>query len=577
MHRPSSTPLATLALVAPLLLPACLDLSNPDSDSDAATTTAGTTTPDPTTEAPPTTTSGLDLVCIPGTERCINNVTREVCKPTGLAWAAETCGNYENCLEEGSEPDTKAVCSGPCDVASDTPNSVGCEFLAIRVRSGNGEVDLDEFFDAVIVGNPDSRIAEVQLYFTPELSRLEAPVGDPIILSPNEAHVFQLTNKTVPGFSTLRAGGVYRVRSDVPVIAYLHSPLKNTNSNDASMLLPVKTLRKDYVVASYPPLRNKNNPDAYAGRPSFFNIIALEEKTTVRWTPRYDTAGNGIKPEKIAAFETGEVTINRLDLMQIGASSITNTDFKTHDVSGTVIRSDKPIWVLGGTACAVVPFDAADYCNHLQEQMLPIDYWGTRYVGAHSPVRNNEPHLWRIYAGESAVTVTTDPAQPGTPFTLNQPGEFRELIVQNGRSFTFQGTGAFLPVQYLYSNLASGGKGDPSMYQMVPIEQYLRRYVFMPGLGYAENYAQIIRVKDADDVRVNGEVVTGYYLVNAVNGLRYEIADVLLPSTDEPTVMVAESDDPFGLLLIGYTGIGQGNGSAYAYPGGMALRPIGGV
>ena len=80
--------------------------------------------------------------------------------------------------------------------------------------------------------------------------------------------------------------------------------------------------------------------------------------------------------------------------------------------------------------------------------------------------------------------------------------------------------------------------------------------------------------KDGADVFINGTKVDGYYLVNGgvVNGidLRYEIADVPLDVGEEPTVFVATSDEEFGLSLLGYT-----PGSAYAYPGGMALREIG--
>ena len=48
-----------------------------------------------------------------------------------------------------------------------------------------------------------------------------------------------------------------------------------------------------------------------------------------------------------------------------------------------------------------------------------------------------------------------------------------------------------------------------------------------------------------------------------------------LGSGDEPTFHVAESADPFSLSVIGYVGTpGSGFGSAYAYPGGMALSPI---
>ncbi len=561
----------SVALTAIALLPACPPASQ---DTDGGTGTSTSAPASSSTGPYDPTTTGFELLCQPGTERCADGNMREVCKPSGLAYEQVACNKHQVCSENG-DGGSKTSCIGPCEKASGTPSSVGCEFLGIRARSFNGADDPVKFFDALIVGNPDKvETAEVQLYFASNGSGTDEPLGDLVSLAPGESHIFQMTTSPIGGYSAVRSGGVYRVVSDIPVVAYQHSPLENSASNDSSMLLPTRSLRQDYVIASYPPFADKTTPDDKNGRPSYFNVIALENDTTIEWTPRATTFGNGFPFVNVAPGETGTITINRGDVMQVGAASPEgDTDYFKHDVSGTLVHSDKPIWVLGGTACAFVPFDSTGFCNHLQEQMLPIEYWGTKYVGAHSPLRAAEPHIWRIYAGEAGVSVTTDPPQPGTPFTLNERGAFKEIIVGSGKSFTFQGTGPFLPVQYLVGSKQAGGKGDPAMYQMIPIEQFLDRYVFVTGVNYDTNYAQVIRVKGAADVKINNEVVTGYYLINAVNGLQYEVADWPLAPGDVPKVYVAESDDAFGVMVIGYQTLGKAY-SAYAYPGGMALKPL---
>jgi hypothetical protein len=570
----SLNPFALCALAA---LAACVEIP-PANETEASTgSDPGSTT---STSAPPPTDTGLDLVCIPGEQRCADDGTREVCKPTGLNWEQFACGGYQKCNEVTGDDDVKqANCVGPCEMASDMPNSLGCEFVAMRMRSYNVE-DNSEAPDALVVGNPDkTRTATVQLYFTPEFLNAanEMPVGDPVPLAPGEAHLYTLDSDFFPGYSALRSGGVYRVASDLPIISYLHSPLVTTGSNDSSMLLPVKSLRKEYVIASYPPRVDVKKPDAQLGRPSYFNVIALNDGTTVEWTPRADTFGNNAPIAPVPAKQTGSVIMNKFDVLQIGASSITNTLYSSHDVSGTVLKASHPIWVMGATSCASVPVGGSLSCNHLEENMLPIEYWGKQYIAAHSPVRNTEKHLWRVYAGAPNVTVILDPPPVGTqPATLTEVGQYAEFIVENGFSFTFQGTGPFLPVQYLYNFEEAGDKGDPAMYQMVPVEQFIDRYVFATGVGYDENYVQVIRKKGSAPVTVNGEEVTGYYVVNGGNGpfnLVYEVADWKLPVTaaeTEPQAFLAESDDPFGIVVIGY----KDDRSAYAYPGGMALRPI---
>jgi hypothetical protein len=531
---------------------------------DASSDASATTEPPP----PPPTTGGFELLCEPGAVRCADDKNVEECAGTGLSWKpGEACSEHQTCID--------GVCVGPCEKVQDTPSSVGCAFIAIRMRSGV----VDPVGDALIVGNTDTALtAKVQLSFAPNNSHKLEPLGDPVQVAPGESHTFQLSNDSMQAYSGVRIGGVYHVKSDIPIAAYLHSTLDNKASNDSSLLLPLHTLRKDYVIASYPGFVNQSKPDEQNGRPSYFDVIAIENDTTVSWTPRFDTYGDGLSVPAVKAGATGTVTIEGNDLLQVGASSTSNLDYFTHDVSGTIISADKPVAVMGATNCAFVPFNVG-YCNHLQEQMFPLDYWGKRYVGAHSPLRGGEKHYWRIFAGEDGVTITFDPAPIGQPpITLLKRGQFADVVVDNEYSFVMKGSGPFLPVQYLAGFGETLTIGDPSMYQMVPVEQWLKRYVFVTGVGYEINYAQVIRKFQGADVTINGEVVTGYYLINAVPGdpkedNRFEVADVVLAEGDTAHSYLAESADDFSVNVIGYN-VGKDNASAYAYPGGMGLKPI---
>jgi hypothetical protein len=91
----------------------------------------------------------------------------------------------------------------------------------------------------------------------------------------------------------------------------------------------------------------------------------------------------------------------------------------------------------------------------------------------------------------------------------------------------------------------------------VPAEQFLPRYVFITGTGYTENYAQIIKPQGSAAVTVDGVVVDGYYDIGD-----YEVADWPISEGAH----IADSDDPFGVIQVGYTGV-----TSYAYPGGLAL------
>ena len=155
--------------------------------------------------------------------------------------------------------------------------------------------------------------------------------------------------------------------------------------------------------------------------------------------------------------------------------------------------------------------------------------------------------------------MTATPAVPGTPVMVNK-GKWVEISIANNTSTIFTSDKPFLPVQYLVGTNGGAGTGDPAMYQMVAVEQFLDRYAFVTGSGYTKDYAQIIRAKGNPDVLVDGVVVTGYYTIG-----EYEVSDWVIA----PGAHLAESDLPFGIINVGYTNV-----TSYAYPGGMKLAVI---
>ena len=98
------------------------------------------------------------------------------------------------------------------------------------------------------------------------------------------------------------------------------------------------------------------------------------------------------------------------------------------------------------------------------------------------------------------------------------------------------------------------------MYQMIPVEQFLSAYAFVTGTGYTVHYVQVTRPAGSPEVKVDGQIVKGYYTVG-----EYEVADWQIGEGPH----FAESDGPFGIVSVGYT-----NATSYAYPGGLRLKVI---
>ncbi|MCA9691201.1 MAG: IgGFc-binding protein, partial [Myxococcales bacterium] len=212
----------------------------------------------------------VENLCNPGSKICVDGESYAVCNDEGDDFDPPVaCGDTEGC-QSGN-------CVSLCEQVALNPSSVGCSFIANRMDNYDANQN-----DSLIVGNTnETKTANVQFYFTPNNSNTEQTQGPPVSIPPGMTYTWTLTNIPPNKISLLRQGGTYRVESDIPTIAYQHSPIGQNYTNDASMLLPEHAMRSNHIIASY--------PASVGNYPSYFNVIALEDDTTVSWTPRVNT------------------------------------------------------------------------------------------------------------------------------------------------------------------------------------------------------------------------------------------------------------------------------------------------
>jgi hypothetical protein len=562
--------------------------------------------------------TGFDPICLPGDMRCADDGNIEVCAETGLEWVIEECGNYTECklcigtddpLCEG----VGARCAGPCDPDQKPASSEGCSFVATRlffVRPGHAGIH------SLFVGNNDAegRDATVDFIRIDEGTRDEI-IEETIVLSPGEAHQFYLTHSPImSGSSLLRTGGIYRIKSDLPVTAMQMAPHPPANRHsDTSLLLPEEAERTDFVVPGAPGKGSLASPDDFSG---YATIIALEDDTEVTYvSPHVATFGNGAPIPGAAAGEPVTVTLHRYDNMRISAEQVPDVSrWHNWDISGLIINSTKPISVFSGSNCGVYPENARS-CDHMQEQVFPLTYWGQEYVLPSVPDRAFEDldtipmvvsearNHWRIFAGADDVTITVSPPVPELPLsmdglssviTLENRGDFELFTSAIGENHVVTGDRPFLPVQYQQSWKGGGETyggpqdwefalgGDPSMCQMVPSEQWLNDYTFVLTGDYDREYLHIIRRSGGADVTYTGPdgvpVTIDAAEFSAIG--EFEVALVNIDVTEEGDFRI-ESEDDFGFLQGGDNisdlpdppGGGEAS-TSYCHPGGIRIVDI---
>ena len=107
---------------------------------------------------------------------------------------------------------------------------------------------------------------------------------------------------------------------------------------------------------------------------SRFLIVPCEDTTSVTLQPTQQIQANADLigsplPTLVNAGDQAIITVNRLQTAQF------NSDM---DLTGTIIKSDKPISVFVGHECGQVPTGQMA-CDHLVEQIPPDATWGTQF------------------------------------------------------------------------------------------------------------------------------------------------------------------------------------------------------
>jgi hypothetical protein len=340
------------------------------------------------------------------------------------------------------------------------------------------------------------------------------------------------------------------------------------------MLLPTSALGGRNMVIARP-----TTGSAYWASPGFFAVVATTDGTTVRvTTPAHTQAGPGIAA--MSPGESGSFDLDAGDVLQIlstlspewaecdGADPCLAA--RTADLTGTLVDADAPVAVFGGHDCTNVPYDRYA-CDHLEEQMFPLETWGDDViVAATAPLHEGEPNIWKVVSAVDDNTVTFDPAVHA-PSSL-QAGDSIELTAAGG--FRVTGTGPIAVAQFTVGQDfgrpaseqgRSEGIGDPSMGLGIPAEQFRTSYDFLTPSTYATSYLNVIAGLQATLRLDDGSVSIPPLVPIGSSGWGYAHVSV------SPGAHHIDTEDGSEL---GITVSGVAPYTSYMYPGGLDLERI---
>lgn len=561
----------------------------------------------PDEEEAPTVDSGLRPSCTPGEKRCLGTLYR-VCDASGAAWQQTDCAQSSGrCLSIGGTPQCTAlicdpdsrgcgddglttrtcasdgkswkngavcalakgetcqsgICVNACQFEAKNKQNIGCQFYPVNLE--NESVDTM----GVVVGNPNKATATVKLFNPDKLLETRQIKGGQLttFLIVAGAYMVKGTDQKKHAFKLL---------SDLPVAAYQFSPLNKAEqrSNDASLLLASTALGKSYFVLSA--------PVTSTGTKSTVTIVGTEAGTQVTVTPSVATLAGGPVPA-LKAGQAYTATLGDQEILQLVATA------DGADLTGTRVKGLKPIAVFGGHTCANIP-RGKTYCDHIQEQMFPVETWGQGYLAAKFMPRgaHAEDDLWRVMGSEDGTTVTLQGApELGTTVKVNAGTTYdfttsKAFVLKGDRPIALGHyiqseqevvppldslvyTDGFQTVKGCTQDVGHTNMGDPALAVSVPWIQFRKEYTFLTPDTYRYDFITLTFPYGvtSPDVLLDGKPAT--LTLFSVGDTGYSFARLRV--TDGPHHISAATT--FGIEVYGYD-----CNVSYAYSGGQDLKAI---
>jgi hypothetical protein len=542
------------------------------------------------------------VVCTPGFGTCLDKDNIQECKADGSGFAAATkCKPGSFCFG--------GKCVSLCETNLKISNNVGCEYWAADLDSSHdtfsaattpGNVTPDFLPHSVVISNPGQFDAEITVTIA---SSCGATLCEPVSTcggknteckAPSGPYPLKYTDFTVKAGGTkefkmpvmnVDGSGItrkaIRINSTQPVVAFQFNPFdaQGAASNDGSLLLPVNTLGKTYYVVALSSRPEINIGPKMPSQNGYFTVVASTAgETTVEITPTDKITANpkagvpqdGSTPATLEPGKTYTFKLKQFDVLNLEHAAAISLKGVT-DLTGTKIQADKAVAVFCGHEEAVIGNeqvgsnpDGKDSCcaEHIEEQMMPLEAWGTEALCAKTKPRGSEKDLWYVVAGEDNVELTTVPPTAISGKKLAKAGNY--VVLQTEQSFQLKATGKIQVVQFIVSRgQTEEFTGDPTMMVVPPKSQYREEYLIQTADGYGTNWVTVVRPKGMEILQ-DGVALSGTGFAGFGDG-SYEVGYF---ATKKGTHTFASKDGgAFGLMVYGY-----GNATAYGYPGGMNLK-----
>ncbi|XP_078613391.1 IgGFc-binding protein-like [Branchiostoma floridae x Branchiostoma japonicum] len=418
-----------------------------------------------------------------------------------------------------------------CDEELTIPDNRGTDFI-VGFLQNNGQSNLELFITSASPNPASVTVSAPGASFTRHLTVTDAAVR---VVSLPQSLALSGNEKAQKGVS---------IRSDSEIIVY--GVNKEQATTDGFLGLPVDVLGNEYFVASYTPLSS-----------SEFGIFGTEHNTNVEITVKGTTQYQGV------TYSTGSVVrlvLNKFEAVQFQGSG-------SSDLTGTHVTSSKPIALMSGNRCVYVPHEIRA-CDHIVEQIPPVDTWGQRFVTVPLAVRRGGD-IFRIVAARDGTQVNVTGHAP----RVLHSGRFWEMDVRSDVYQSITSSKPIMVLQYSKGQDSDNINTDPFMMYLPPTEQFAADYTFATvdavGSVYTSYINIVIKTTEKAGLSYDGHPLPSSTRWVQIPGTDLSAAQLHITSTGTHKIKHTSAIVTFSLFYYGFSSY-----DSVGFPGGLRLAQI---
>lgn len=330
-------------------------------------------------------------------------------------------------------------------------------------------------------------------------------------LTPSAAECYHHQTDKMPPAEKVYSGYGIHIWADQPLVVYCVVRYKATS--DGFLALPTASLGREYISCSYGDMGAMYN----GNYPSELGIVSPYNENDVEFT-----LGGNIVTKTAGGLKPGQTASEKL--MKGDVWMFSSYGYEA-DLTGSIIKSSKPVAVISGNYCANIPITNR-WCDYSVEMDVPSFTWGLYYHVPKIPNRKFSS-LIRIFAKKPDTKLFRDGIQIGSLETaggLLGKGWLEMRMVPMGETPKSVVISGDKPIAVTLCNTGVQEdslpmpNSDPFLMSITPINQYQDEITFAtPGINggqnFKENYVNLVYETDE-----NGEMPEDFLFTQVIAG-----------------------------------------------------------